>query len=343
MLPLSSDDLPPQARCRGDSHEYNAQVRTLDVPVQFLDVATLFVFLAALVGGAGLAVNSISKLSKLMGISELSAGLVIVSVATSTPELAVGVASATTGNIGITLGDVFGSNVTNIALIGGLLLLLTPIRRIEPAATRRLSYELIIASLIPFLLLVAAEGSRLIGASLLAFFALFVYRIVKSDDRQPTESRPTGSPFRPLVLFLLAIALVVVSARLVVGSASSIAEAAGIRPSIVGATIVSMGTSLPELSVDVVAVRRRHLGLALGDILGSCVTNTTLVLGLVLAVSQVRVSFLVLSDLMTFATASPIVIFLLLRGGRISYWKGLALVALYVVFIGNAYELISIA
>jgi cation:H+ antiporter len=318
-------------------------VCTVDVPVQFLDVVTLFVFLAALVAGARLAVDSISKLSKLMGISELSAGLVIVSVATSTPEMAVAFASASTGNVGITLGDVFGSNVTNIAFIGALLLLLTPVRRIEPAATRRLSYELIIASLIPFLLLVAAEGSKLIGVSLLAFFGVFVYRIMKSDDRQPRASRPAGAPYRHVVVFILAIALVVISARLVVGSASSIAAATGIRQSIIGATIVSLGTSLPELTVDVVAVRSKHLELALGDILGSCVANTTLVLGIVLVVSQVRVSFLVLSDLMTFATAAPVTIFLLLRGGRISNWKGLVLLALYAVFIGNAYELISIA
>ena len=297
------------------------------------ELLLLIVFLALLVISSNQAVNSISKFSKIVGISELSSGLVIVAISTSLPETTVSIFSATSGNMGITLGDVFGSNVTNIALIAAILLMLSPIRRIEDRSiVSSLSSQLVITSLIPILLLVVRADSRIIGIILLGSFAYFVYHTLK-HGREKEREPVSDSPFKQFLIFLVTISIVIVSARIVVESASSIASLTGVRESIIGASIVAIGTSLPELSVDTIAVKKGHLGLALGDIIGSCVTNITLVLGIALSLSAVSTDFRILIELISFAIAAPLVMFAFIRKGRISKWNGLALLVIYATFL----------
>jgi cation:H+ antiporter len=247
--------------------------------------------------------------------------------------------SVFTDNVGITLGDIFGSNITNISLIAALFLLLSPIRQIEKKTVRNLSPILVLSAVIPFLLLVAQEGSRFIGFALLAVFAFFMYRAFKSNQADNDRQKASGSAYRQLLFFAIGIALVIISARFVVDSASSIAEFTGIRQSVLGSTIVALGTSLPELAVDLVAVRRRHLDLALGDIIGSSVTNIALVLGIVLVLSEVQVSFTVLSTLIVFVILTHAVMFLFIRFNHIRIWHSISLFAIYAAFMVVIYEI----
>jgi len=132
---------------------------------------------------------------------------------------------------------------------------------------------------------------------------------------------------------------VIVSAKFVVDSASSLAAATGIKQSVLGATIIAFGTSLPELTVDIIAVRKRHLELALGDIIGSCITNITLILGLVLVFSAVDVNFGILSSLIGFAIIAPFAMFLFIRTAKIKKWHSIVLFAIYAAFILMLYEI----
>lgn len=304
-----------------------------------LDIVILVGFLALLVRSSIFAVDSIVKFSKIVGISELVAGFIIVSLATSTPEISVAFFSVFTDNVGITLGDIFGSNITNIALIAALFLLLSPIRQIEKKTVRNLSPILVLSAVIPFLLLLVQEGSRFIGFALLAVFAFFMYRTFKSNQADNDRQKAPGSAYRQLLFFAIGIALVIVSARFIVDSASSIAEFTGIRQSVLGSTIVALGTSLPELAVDLVAVRRRHLDLALGDIIGSSITNIALILGIVLVLSEVQVSFTVLSTLIVFVILTHAVMFLFIRFNHIRIWHSVSLFAIYAAFLVVIYEI----
>jgi cation:H+ antiporter len=240
------------------------------------DAILLVAFLALLVKSAIIAVNAIIKFSRIVGISELAAGFVIVSIATSTPEISVAVFSVYTDNVGITLGDIFGSNVTNIALIAPLLLLASPLKRIKKNTVQKLIPLFIIASVIPILLLAAQQGSKFIGVTLLAFFGSFMYKSLKRRNTgKPASSgnsegkKQGSSATKQFLFFLIGIALVVTSAHFIVNSASSIAEITGLRKFVLGATIVVLGTSLPELVVSIVSVRKGHIDLALGNIVGS--------------------------------------------------------------------------
>jgi cation:H+ antiporter len=309
------------------------------LPEILLDVIILAASIAVLVKSAIFAIERIVKFSKITGIGELAAGFVIVAVSTSTPEISVAVFSAHSDNIGLTLGDIFGSNVTNIGLIAGLFLLISPIRQIEHQALRRLLPLLLAASAIPLALLVSQQGSKLVGIALLAVFGFFLYYTFKFHTSQKDKtSQEKGSAIKQLGYFFVGIALVIISAKFIVDSASSLAEATGIRQSVLGATIIAFGTSLPELTVDIIAVRKRHLELALGDIIGSCITNITLVLGLVLVFSAVDVNFGILSSLIGFAMIAPFAMFLFIRKAKIKKWYSVALLAIYGAFLFVLYE-----
>lgn len=304
------------------------------------DIIILAVSLAVLVKSAIFAIERIVKFSKITGIGELAAGFVIVAVATSTPEISVAVFSTQTDNIGITLGDIFGSNVTNIALITGLFLLISPIRQIERKTLKTLLPLLLASSAIPLALLITQQGSKFVGVALLAVFGFFLYYTIKFHPPEPDNRQPErGSAIRQIVCFFVGIALVIISAKFIVDSASSIALATGIKQSVLGATIIALGTSLPELTVDIIAVRKRHLELALGDIIGSCITNITLVLGLVLAVSTISINFGILSSLIGFAVLAPFAMFLFIRKAKIKKWHSVLLFAIYAVFMFTIYEI----
>ncbi|EPA06844.1 sodium:calcium antiporter [Candidatus Nitrosarchaeum limnium] len=303
------------------------------------DIILLAVFLVILVKSAIFAINSIEKVTKRSGIGQLAAGFVIVAVATSVPEISVALFSTHTHNVGITLGDIFGSNVTNIGLIAALFLFLSPIKKIQVKTTKSLFPLLITASLIPLILLLVQQGSKFIGIALLGLFAFFVYYMLKSSKMQNHEQREKGSVYKPLLLFFVGIAGVTLSAKMIVDSASSIAEFTGIKQSVIGATIIALGTSLPELTVDIVAIKRRLLDLAIGDIIGSCITNITLVLGLVLVLSPVEINFGILSTLISFAIGLPVVLFVLIRNGHIQKWQSMVLFAIYLIFLIMIYEI----
>jgi len=302
------------------------------------DIIILAISLGIMVKSAIFAIERIVKFSKITGIGELAAGFVIVAVATSTPEISVAIFSTHTENIGITLGDIFGSNVTNIGLIAGLFLLVSTTKSIERKTLRTLLPLLLASSAIPLALLITQQSGKFVGIALLAAFGSFLYYTFKFHPREPNNHPEGGSAIKQLICFFIGIAFVIISAKFIVDSASSIAASTGIEQSILGATIIALGTSLPELTIDIIAVRKRHLDLALGDIIGSCMTNITLILGLVLVISTLNVNFGILSSLIGFAMVLPFVMFLLIRKAKIEKWHSVLLFVIYAVFLFSMYE-----
>lgn len=302
------------------------------------NVLVLVGFTALLVKSGIFSIDSIVKFSKITGFSQFATGFVIVAVATSAPEISIAFFSTLSGNVGITLGDIFGSNVTNIALISALFMLIAPMRQIERKTVRVLIPMLLALSAIPLILLITQEGSKLVGIILLVAFGLFLYYIFKL---QPTgeRKRTEGSATKSLIYFFIGIIFVIISSKFIVDSVASIAISTGIRESVIGATIVAIGTSLPEMTVDIVSVRRRHLDLALGDIVGSCITNITLVLGVVLTLSSVTANFGILSSLIGFAIVTPFVMFVLIRTSNIKKLYSFVFLGIYAAFLLTIYEI----
>lgn len=241
--------------------------------------------IALLVGGAMLLVKGSSRLADLLGVPPVLIGLTVVAWGTSAPELVVAVAASLHGSPGIVLGNVVGSNLANTGLILGLAALL-----MSPKVERRLwTFD------VPMLLLATglfvfflADGSieGFEGAVLMAVFAYVTVSTVRVAIRRPRDVEVLDKP-KPLAKGVTVNALIVVvgtaglvfGGKVLVESATRIAAGLGISETVIGLTLVAVGTSLPELATTLVAAARRECGIAMGNVIGSNIFNLLAVAG----------------------------------------------------------------
>ncbi|MCB1173402.1 MAG: calcium/sodium antiporter [Leptospiraceae bacterium] len=224
-------------------------------------------------------------------ISPLLIGMLIIGFGTSLPELLVSALAAGQANAGLALGNAFGSNITNIALILGLTALIHPIR-VQSGILRRELPVLTVVTLLAAALVFDGEISRLDGAVLLAGFGIFLGWSIWQASRNPDDSlgqeltsdragiNPDQSRLRLWLRAAGALTLLVGSSRILVWGAIEIAHYFQIDDLFIGLTIVALGTSLPELASSLAAARRHEHDLALGNVIGSNIFNTLAVVGL---------------------------------------------------------------
>ena len=286
------------------------------------------------------AIRSVEKLVEITGLSEASAGFIILSVLISTPELVVAVFSVIQGNAAVSIGDVLGSNVFNIGAVLGIVGVLGYIKVCCNDLLMELTDMLSTVVLIPLLLIVSQYDifeipSQIIGVILLLAFLVNTYLIAKkrtppvyTKDEKPISKRKKGVVIATL---LLNFTVVVISAQLTVNSASNIAVALCVPAILVGAKIVAIGTSLPELTPNLAAVRRGRIHLAIDGIIGSNLTNLILILGLVLLASPFAVNLAVFIEIMPFLMITTVLWRFIMRGG-VSKVGGALLLLTYALF-----------
>ena len=304
----------------------------------------LLILIASLVGLASAshyAIRSVEKLVEITGLSEASAGFIILAVLTSTPEITVAVFSVIQGNAAVSIGDILGSNVFNIGAVIGILGVLGYLKICCTDLLVELTDMLSVIVLIPLLLVISQYQileipSQIIGAVLLTAFLISTYLIAKkrtppvyANDAKKVSKREKGVVIATLLLSFL---VVVVSAQLTVNSASNIATALGVPAILVGAKIVAIGTSLPELTLDLAAVRRGRIQLAIGGIIGSNLTNLTLILGLVLLASPFTVDLAVFIEIIPFLMITTVIFWRFIMRGGVSKVGGALLLLTYVLF-----------
>lgn len=311
----------------------------------------LIVGLALLVWSADRFVEGASAVAAALGMPPLLIGMVIIGFGTSAPEMVVSAQAALQGNPGIALGNAYGSNITNIALILGVTAILCPIAVPRGVLGRELPLLLGATALAAFQL---RDGwlSRLDAAVLLAVFALFMAWTVSRGlrDRRgdagaqgapspeiPCEKKPLG---RSIVWTILGLGLLIMSSRLLVFGAVELASFFGVSDLVIGLTIVAIGTSLPELASSVIAARKGKNDLALGNILGSNVFNTLAVVGIAGVLRPTHVEPGILERDLAFVgglTLALCVMGLGLGGrpGRINRIEGGILVASYAAYLAH--------
>ena len=301
----------------------------------------LIVSLVGLASASHFAIKSIEKLIEMTGLSDASAGFIILAVLTSTPELVVALFSVIQGNPAISIGDLLGSNVFNIGAVLGILGIIGYLKTCGTDLLVELTDMLFITALIPLLLVINQYHivdipSPFIGIILLITFLTNMYLMARkrtppvklNDDKAITKGKKSAV----IATLIVSFAVVVVSARLTVYSASNIAVALGVPPILIGAKIVSIGTSLPELTLDLTAIRRGRVQLALGDIIGSNLTNLTLVLGLVLLTSPFKVDMTIFIEILPFLLITTIIFWRFIMRGGISRTGGAVLILTYILF-----------
>lgn len=308
-----------------------------------LPILALVSGLALLVWSADRFVEGSASTARHFGMPPLLIGMVIVGFGTSAPEMVVSAISAFQGNPGIALGNAYGSNITNIALILGLTALINPIA-VHSQVLRKELPILTAISILAAWQLWDGEISRFDAYILLGVFAGLMTWTVwqgmrKKDDtlgkemEQELDVQTKPLP-QALLSLVIGLVLLIVSSRILVWGAIEIAHHFGVSDLIIGLTIVAIGTSLPELASSIIATRKGEHDIALGNILGSNLFNTLAVVGIAGVIHPMTVGPEVFSRdilVMTGLTVSLFVICYGFKGpGRINRIEGGALLVCYI-------------
>lgn len=257
-------------------------------------VLALVLGLVVLVFSADRFVDGASGLARYCGVSSFLVGMLVVGFGTSAPEIAVSIFSALGGVSDLAIGNAYGSNIMNIALILGLTALLAVIPFPQGAVRRDLP-ALVAVTLVSLALFLDGTLSRLDGAVLLLLFAAITgFQVWEGLRHKEPEERAEGISLGRSVFWLLfGLVLLVVSSRMLVYGASTIARALGVSDLLIGLTVVAIGTSLPELASSVAAARKHDTALALGNVIGSNFFNTLVVVGIPSVITPMQMDPLV--------------------------------------------------
>jgi cation:H+ antiporter len=309
-------------------------------------ILALIVGLALLVWSADRFVEGSAFTARHFGMPPLLIGMVIVGFGTSAPEMVVSALASMNGNSGIALGNAYGSNIANLALILGISALISPIT-VNSKVLRKELPILTLVTILTFFLIADLYLTRFDAALLLLVFAGLMAWTVYEGMKRKTDSLAeeveaealgkTISIGRALFWLLLGLVLLVVSSQILVWGAVKIAQVFGVSDMIIGLTIVAVGTSLPELASSVIAARRGEHDIALGNIIGSNLFNTLAVVGIAGTIHPFAVEPETISREMVVMGGLTVALFIIGYGfrrkkGRINRFEGAVLLAVYVAY-----------
>ncbi len=294
-------------------------------------------------GGEALIRGSLAAANR-FNISPLLSGLFIVGFGTSLPELVVSVNAAIDGKPDIAIGNVVGSNISNILLILGVCALITPLA-VKPLVLRRDAGTVVAASLL-FLILVGGSAlGRADGVIFLVALGSFLvwayrserYHAAPSGELHKAEAEELSalpkSPILTFALVIIGLLLLVVGSQVLLAGAVGIAEHLGVSEAVIGLTLVAVGTSLPELSVSVIAALRRHADVAIGNVLGSNIFNLLGILGISALLQPLPIHSRVLQfDQWVMLGSALVLLLFLFTGRRLSRLEGGILLISYGVY-----------
>lgn len=288
-----------------------------------LNILFLIGGLALILFGANWLTDGASAVARRLGVSDLIIGLTIVALGTSAPELAISIISAVDGNAPLAIGNVVGSNIFNILVIIGIVAMLKPIVITRSVMTT----EIPLVTVSALVLLTMGCGTILDGAPerlvtrvdgilLLIMFGLFLrYMFATARTPQPTaaEADPAalqaaeksrGGTLKATAGIVGGLAALVFGGDKFVDGASGLASAMGVSDAVIGLTIVAAGTSLPELATSIVAARKGENGMAIGNVIGSCIFNILLILGTAATITPLPFGGISTIDLLVMTGAS---------------------------------------
>jgi cation:H+ antiporter len=298
-------------------------------------VIILIISLLVLGKSAQIVIDSVLILARFFRISEVAVGFLVLSVATSLPELVVCVLASLENQPAISLGTLIGSNIADIAVVLGLTLLLSTIT-IPNRERKSFRNMLVLTALIPLLLFL--NIGRFLGILLLAIYIIYAYFMLQNKANvDGTEKVRSRKAVISAFMFTLGVLLLIGGSKYAIDSAVAIATILGISKVFIAATTLALGTSLPELVVSLAAVKKRHYNLALGNVLGSCVTNLTLIFGISAVIASPTARSAPLLNLIVFQALTNAALMYFLRYKKtLGRTEGFLLVGIYLIFLASA-------
>ncbi len=337
-----------------------AEFFTFDFLVNLIIIAVALVFLNL---ASDVVIKYATKVAAISKLGKTSIGFTLISLSTTLPELTVALSASLSAGAALSIGNALGSNIFNIsailgigAVIFGLKIFLSKRNRGAPVGdsniipkfgTSELSnieFGLFVASIVPLsLIYVSTQASWIVGLVLLIIFGAYLYRLSKvrittAEADAEVEFEEKGNLKKYAMLTVLGALGVVISANFMVESAITIATSAGVSQQVIGATIVALGTSIPELTIGVKSILRGHPNLALGNIIGSAFFNTTLILGVTLFVpvfvgSPLTLDMDIYLNLIIFSIIINTFFWYFLSRKTITWKEGIVFLAIYALFL----------
>ena len=336
-----------------------------------LSVAIMAIGLIMLVKGADIFVDAGSNIGRIFKISEILIGLTFVCVGTGLPELLLSITGSLNGNSDFVVGNIVGTNIFNMCCILGMICLMHPLRLLRETVRKDMNMSLL-SSAILFVLLIDTFGtdlkdniiSRTDGIILLLFFAVFMYytlyefgeylrdrREKKYRERMEKKARGEEVPeekeeprvltmkdvrgiLKNFVIGIIGAAMVYFGAEIVVNSATDIANHFNVSQTFISICIIAVGTSLPEITTSIAAIKKNRINIAIGNLIGSNMFNTLFVIGCAALANPIKISETsLLVDCSVFILVCLVMVLFTKRKPEISRAEGLTLISIYIVYI----------
>ena len=308
-----------------------------------MDYFLLIVGFVLLIKGADYFVEGCASVAKKFNIPSMIIGLTIVAMGTSAPETAVSVAAAIKGSNELAISNISGSNMFNLMVVCGLCALMLPLFIDKKTLKREFPFSIIVGALLLVFAVTGREVGRIEGIILMVLFAGFLYYMVYSARKAMAAGEEVDvevdeikdiSMMRCIFYILIGAVAIAGGGDLVVDSASNIALHFGLSQTLIGLTIVALGTSLPELVTSLTAARKNELDMAIGNVVGSNIFNILLVIGVASAISPIGITTENIYDLVVMILMCLMVLILVISGEhKIDKKKGLLMLVVYIAYI----------
>lgn len=292
-----------------------------------------------LIKGSDFFVDGSSNIASILKIPTIIVGLTIVAFGTSAPEAAVSITSSISGNNAMAVSNVIGSNLFNILLIIGICATLRDLNIGRKLLEKDLPFLVVITILVSAFILIGWEITRLEGILLLFLIIGYVSYLVytaKNSVESNYVSKPTLSPIRSVIYIILGFVGIVLGGNFVVNSASNIALSFGMSETLVGLTIVAVGTSLPELVTSLSALKRDENEIIIGNVVGSNIFNILFVLGSSSTINPITLSPSMLIDILLMVGVTILCYIFAKTQDKFDKKEGIILVALFFAYMAFA-------
>ena len=306
-----------------------------------MDIIYLLLGFIIIIKGSDMLVDGSVNLAKFLKIPTLVIGLTIVAIATGVPEIAISISSSLKGSNGLLLGNLLGSNIFNILFILGLIAIIKPLHIKKEIILKNYAFALLSCLVLFIISYDIYFGDSLVnvitrteGILLLCFAGIFLYSTVLGATLDKNIKAEKGKfSFKDILYIVVGIALIGLSAEVIVNSAVNISKWLGIGEDLIGLTIIAVGTNLPELVTSIVAVRKGEVDIAIGNLVGTNIYNIFLILGLAATINPIVISSNAFIDIIVLAITSFIVYIFIQHKKDINRKEGIIMILLYIIYI----------
>lgn len=301
-----------------------------------ISILIFFGALALLLFSANLFTNAAEKIGQFLKLPAFVIGIFIVGIGTSLPELVSGIISVNQGSSEIVPGNIMGANISNILLVTGLAVVLNR-KSIQLSSTYiYIDLHFLIGSFFVFYM-IAYDGKILLQESIIGILIFVIYAVyLIRDGKMEFKDNSTGKsqvPYTSFLIIILTALGIYFGANYTIESITDIAVELSVPKSIIALTVLSLGTTLPELAVNISAIKKGKAEMAIGNVLGSCIFNTLMIPAVANLGGIIEVPDNLLKFSLPVMAACGILFYLLTQDKRISTWEGLLFVMIYILFI----------